>query len=641
MGVRLNQNNLDQLAKQRKRQKAIYRKMKRKERLGKFLKILAFVVIFIIVFDTYDKGMEEKFHLNFDFKMPKINFKMPKFEFKMPDFSSNKKDKKKDSSGNYTSELTGKVVSYVPVDDRPIYTTRIQYLADSFGIKLKMPDNKYYKTYVGEGENSYPNYSTKYGNPDKIAKWLEDQEDAGCDYYIISLDQMFSGGIVGSSYLTDDDMKIYGNGVKASKKVITKLLEDENNHIYFIDSVMGLSVESGFMDFTEEDKQMLLGYTSQSRKELKGDDLTISKIADHYGVDSSGNSIPTDNMNLDKLSRYLSARERKLKYSEYIINTIHSSGNKNAHIYYGISDSGASSYNIQRNDVDYILYFANKNHVDVPILDGVSTMTQYAFSDMLLDSVSKKLKVKVTYYGDYNQAIDSSDYTYGGYLAALLDNLSIRQVEENPDFEILVYTNNQYEVREEKARSLTIHYLENIREHIPTVIMNDASIMEDQILINYLSDYDTNQVPMGYLIGYSNWNRFVDSSKIALAEGITRSLYLLGEGDSADCDKGYVKVMAESFIEDMAYLPFNKDTLDVDVTATNMTENAKKIIANLQAGNYISSIKPYSESGIRSVGAYNYNYPWNRVEELDFDVSATLTDAKKITIPDHLPEKEG
>ena len=600
------------------------RVVKRKKK-RKFPKVLFLMIVFVLVFVFYEQGM----NLNFDW-LPDFKFD---FKFEMPEiFKGGKKGSSKRES--YDSQLVGKVVAYVPIDDRAIHTTRMSYLAESYGIKLKTPEKKYYKTYIGSGDNSYAGYSTKYGNPVKILSWLKEQEEAGCDYYILSLDQLFSGGVVGSSYLSDTDFEVYGkNSISNIRKYLETLMKDKNNHVYLIDSVVGLSVMPEFMDFTLEDYQMLVAFSSFPRKVFNGEELTIENISENYLMDVNDSTIYTD-LDLEKLNRYLSARERKLALSKSILEMIHNSDNSNVHIYYGIEDSGGEGANIQTNDIAYIRSLAAKNELYVPIREKSSTLVEVAFADMLLDSITKDVSVKVTYYGDPNQMITSSMESYGSFMSSFMNDLSINLVEEDPDFEVLVYTRTVPEMREANANQLLNHYLHNIKEHIPTVIINDADYREDLFLINNLSDYELTQVPMGYLIGYSNWNEYIHSCRIAFSEGITRFLFLASERDDEDCDKGYIKVMTESFVEDMSYLPSAKDSLDVVLVEKNTEVVRKRIISNLQTGNYITGIHKYSEGGIRSVGTYNYNFSWNRVDDLDFDVSATLTDAHSITIPD-------
>lgn len=84
-------------------------------------------------------------------------------------------------------------VAYVPLDDRPVNTDRVEYLAGSLGYELVMPDAEAYRTRLDEqppGESGL-----KYGDRAALYEWVLEQEESGCDRYILSLDQLLSGAL--------------------------------------------------------------------------------------------------------------------------------------------------------------------------------------------------------------------------------------------------------------------------------------------------------------------------------------------------------------------------------------------------------------------------------------------------------------
>ena len=220
----------ERLMRERQRQAYLARKRIKKERKRKVIRFIIFILVFIFAFVFYENG----------FSLDLSNFKWKGFNV---DIFKKKEKEQKTKTESYKSSMAGEVVAYVPIDDRPIHTTRIEYLARSAGFELKMPEAKNYRTHIGTGENSYAEYNTKYGNPAKISSWLVDLDKEGCDYFIISLDQMFSGGLVSSQYISDEEITIYGQKMDYYKKVIESLLADANNHIYIIDSICLLQKE--------------------------------------------------------------------------------------------------------------------------------------------------------------------------------------------------------------------------------------------------------------------------------------------------------------------------------------------------------------------------------------------------------------
>lgn len=609
--------NEERIREYRKQQAMLRRKQEKIEKRGKRFKALFLIIIFVLVFVFYENG------LNFNFKF-NINFDFLKKSKKGGEDTVEKEKK------TPTSALKGKFIAYVPMDDRSVHTSRIIYLAESAGYELKMPDMKAYKTYLETGNNSYAGYNTTYGNPSKIAVWLLDMENAGCDYYLLSLDQLFSGGIVGSQYLSDDDFKMYDRGVDSAQRALAKIMGDKKNHVYLMDSIMGLSVTPGFQDFTANDYNLLVDYSSKERKNV--DALEIDKIAENYILDPNGNSYSTD-LNLEKLNRYLAARERKLTYSQYIIDSIGKVKKQdNIYLYYGIDGMGNG---IQKNDVSFVKSIMKGTKNSIPVRDGLSSVSEEMFTKMLLDAIDQDISVNVRYYGDSNQKISNSNSTYTGFMNELMTDLGLK-MDKNANIDVLVYTKNEVPTRDDSAKKLLNQYLSNIKNHVPTIIINDAS-SDDFALTRYLIDYKSTSIPMGYVIGYSSWGGFVHSSRIALSQGITRYLYLTQKSKNESSDKGFLKSLSFGYFEDIAYNQSSKDSTDLRVIQSKMDATTKKIRENMQSSNYISNLTTYKEKSITSIDVYNFKFPWGRPDEIDFDVSA-VTDTKthKVKIPNEV-----
>ena len=98
------------------------------------------------------------------------------------------------------------VIAYVPLDDRPDNVGRVEYLAESLGYTLHMPEEWMYKTLLdGQIEDYYTengleikSWTGQSGYPALLSRWVLEQEAAGCDRYILSMDQLLYGGLVAS-----------------------------------------------------------------------------------------------------------------------------------------------------------------------------------------------------------------------------------------------------------------------------------------------------------------------------------------------------------------------------------------------------------------------------------------------------------
>ena len=94
-------------------------------------------------------------------------------------------------------------IVYVPIDDRPVGVDRVIYQAESAGFDLIMPDADLYRTRLdNQPKNSN---GTQYGDGTAVMNWMK-SISSQYDYYVISLDQMFSGGLVNSRYPSDNTL---------------------------------------------------------------------------------------------------------------------------------------------------------------------------------------------------------------------------------------------------------------------------------------------------------------------------------------------------------------------------------------------------------------------------------------------------
>ena len=104
------------------------------------------------------------------------------------------------------AETDSTAVAYIPLDDRPDNVGQVVYLAESLGYTLNMPEEWTYKTlldgqsedYCAENGLEPMPQSFPHGSPSALYDWVLEQEAAGCDRYILSMDQMLYGGLVAS-----------------------------------------------------------------------------------------------------------------------------------------------------------------------------------------------------------------------------------------------------------------------------------------------------------------------------------------------------------------------------------------------------------------------------------------------------------
>lgn len=128
------------------------------------------------------------------------------------------------------------VVAYIPLDDRPVNVERIEYLAASAGITLLMPESPLFATRLdGQPQNS----GGQIGDRKALLEWLKSVERKA-DIFVLSLDQMLSGGLVGSRWLDNTDLTFE---YEVADYIITLT---KKKQVCLFDTVMRLASTTGF-----------------------------------------------------------------------------------------------------------------------------------------------------------------------------------------------------------------------------------------------------------------------------------------------------------------------------------------------------------------------------------------------------------
>ena len=144
------------------------------------------------------------------------------------------------------------VIAYVPLDDRPDNVGRVEYLAESLGYVLNMPEEWMFKTLLdGQMEDYYAengletqSWTGQSGYPGLLYDWVLEQEASGCDRYLLSVDQLLYGGLV-ASRLAETTTERDGEPWPLTdllESLLSALAEDPNNEVWLLDSVMRLAV---------------------------------------------------------------------------------------------------------------------------------------------------------------------------------------------------------------------------------------------------------------------------------------------------------------------------------------------------------------------------------------------------------------
>lgn len=471
------------------------------------------------------------------------------------------------ASSQVTAAENKPVIAYVPLDDRPVCVDRVLYQAQAAGFEVLMPDADLYQTHL---DNQLLNSNgTQYGDGTAIMNWLK-TVDARCDWFVISIDQMLSGGLVNSraSYrysLTESETAIID--------YLIELAKDPQNHVYFVDTVMRLASTGGYDGYTGAEYDALRAYGSQERKIFSTTDYMLSdynasaekvnKIYDNYQIGKSGETLTYDTAVLSStaIQNYHYARHRKMN----IINLMIQYAGSDASYVIGVDDASPND-NIQRNEINFIKTRMELLGRDYSLSADTDSSGMMAVAQCVNDYYASQPTVKVRYYGG-REDYAADDYDIGTLRENIdthLESLDCHQTQGDAEIELLVLTQpSAYSEYGTYISQLMTQLKTNLAVRRPTIVL-DVSTSENYSnwfgnVNDNLQDHLCTEVDLSQLLGYSNWNTAGNSIGIGVAQGISRYTYLHCSDTITEASHiGFLKSMTYAYIKDISYLAKNK-----------------------------------------------------------------------------------
>lgn len=555
------------------------------------------------------------------------------------------------SNGTSTAEnngaavVTGKtgteepILAYVPLDNRTVNVDRVIYEAESAGFKVMMPDPDLYATRLdGQPLNSN---GTQYGDGEKLLNWLMEM-DKKTDYFVISLDQILSGGLVNSRTLCDTNYR-------KEYKMIDKILElSQNNHVYIIDTVARLaSCTVGYQGATQDTYNYLRQYNITPRKVMKEKFLTVDSIVSGYERDENDRIILVDKRYGKEVDNSLLTRKRKLSLIDYILTNDTTGKTK---YFIGIDDSNSQN-TIQTNEINYIRQKMGGRGL---IYSGADELGMMAVLSLMIDHYGYSVKASAAYFGETEASSAGSAYdieTVRENVDNHLKSIGVHLVDKDKaDLDIVVLTSPSKNILNSKYITKMIDYINNnISQGIPTIVINSAP----SAYSGNLEYRMVRECEMSMLLSYSSWGTVGNSIGLAFCNGISRYLYLHSRTDSSDkADIAFLKGLIFSFEKDISYIRGGgKDLFNTYITSKgwstsnfyqsgaqvetvnrelerllknsdyNVTVN--DIIDNLTDCRYLKGLG--GECGIiGKIRLSNYSAPFFRTYEIRFDIGVDL-----------------
>ena len=534
-------------------------------------------------------------------------------------------------------ENTGPIVSYIPLDDRPVNTDRVRYLADSLGYRLQMPEEDLYRTRLdGQGENAN---GTPYGDRAALYGWLQRQEAAGCSRYLLSLDQLLSGGLVNSRSFPGEDVALSDGTVLGEAEFLSAILDllaDGENEVYLLDTVMRLAPTVGYQGWDLAGYEALRAYGMAARPALAGDELTAERIAAAYPLGADGEPLDPADFGLteEAVQRYLLCRERKLRLTGEALRL--TEGMENVHFLIGVDDS-APTDSIQTSELAYLRRAVEGRGA---VLSGADEDGMLALCRMYAqcDGSGTMPAVTVRYFGG-SESGASSDYDHQPMTEIVEAHLAYLGcgTGEDGDLQLLVLTAPAEEGQRGRAIRDCVSALRQARaDGTPTILMDAAKN-------GYGTDFQKELVKkteLGFLLGYAGFYDLANATGIALANGVARWLCLQSGAERTQGQEDAFRLtLADSLVKDICYknqakietTVYVRDTLQGDPdnfcrtgTAAEdvlpqaesvLREAAGDVLRNLSASAMLTDAAG-KLGGFGQLAIGKVSFPWLRVFEI-------------------------
>lgn len=555
-----------------------------------------------------------------------------------------------------------KVIAYVPLDDRPDNEERVVYLAESLGYVLEMPERDLYHTAL-DGQPLNTN-GTQCGDRAALYEWVLAQEAAGCDRYILFMDQLLSGGLVNSRHMTRSETITLSDGtVLAERELLHELLltlaADSGNRVWLLDSVMRLAPTVGYAGFGLEEYNALREYGMQARPELAEDELGLERVLELYGKSADGADFVASDFDLtgEQVVAYLNARIRKLELADHMLWLLNRFGNEfypglsreNFRVLIGIDDSSEED-SIQKNEIAFLRTQLREGDA---LLSGVDDLAFKAVAKLYLEEIGwSGADVCVRYYGGTEEQ-PACAYDYKPLTEIVAEHFDFFDLAETEypaqcDLMLLVLTQPADEAKKAEYYEALIQELKNREDtdHPPVMLIDAGNARYGTAFHQAL----TKEVELGWLLSYAGALDMAIVTGTALSHGVARYARLCYDRDSITqtSERAFLRTVADSILKDFCYrhvvraevTAYARDTLSgvadnfwdpvidrdalLELLERRMTEETAAVIANLERSNFISALVAgsgeYAERGWGGVALDHYRFPWDRAFEIGMDI---------------------
>lgn len=561
-------------------------------------------------------------------------------------------------------------IVYIPLDDRPLSKDRVELMAEMLNVKLVMPETDLYATRLdGQATNSN---GTQYGDRGALMAWLMEQAEQH-DTFILSMDQLLSGGLMNSRCMTGMEKLTLPDGTEMTEYEVIDYIAalSETKQVYVIDSVMRLALSAGYGGYGLEAYSLTRSYGKLPRTILTGNQLTLDNVIAGYrqclSTQASVGTVAEDatpegevvsafgmaaalqaerrsgvaaaQSEDEIITQYLSIRERKLRLLDYAVRKL--SGQPNIAYILGVDDSFTGN-NIHTNELAYIEKIAGENLSVFSALDGLAQMILGRIYDDWAGS--RTVRLNVTYYGAAADMIPEFNYQpVSELISSTADYLGAEITTGEGDISVIVVACGSGQNTENFAQVID-QINQNELNQIPTILIdfteNNSAALQAMLI---------QSVHIGNLLAYSGYNDGAVRVSIALSKGISRYRGLF-QDLPASSHAAQAEAIAAALVREQYKTGGTQSRVGDVLSAQGVncnnfgTDNAallekyrrslddamkadtKALMENIARSNVIVSLEPYTVQGIASAELGDCTFPWNRTFEIGFELDCTLSE---------------
>jgi len=548
----------------------------------------------------------------------------------------------------------GEIIAYVPLDDRPDNEERVIYLAESLGYTLAMPERDLYHTALDDQPLNAN--GTQSGDRGALFSWVLEQERSGCDRYVLSMDQLLSGGLVHSrAMFNHEDITCGLNGQQVTLSeyeamgiLLQNLAEDPDNRVWLLDSVMRLAPTVGYQGGTLEEYNALRAYGAEPRPELTGAELTLGGIEAHYGLGAHGQLLDHKAYGLTDawMAEYLAARGRKLELSHTMMEIVTGIRADNIRVLIGIDDSSEEN-SIQKNEIAYLRSLLREGDA---LLSGVDDLAFKAVAKLYLEEIGWQGAVaSVDYFGGTEDQ-PACAYDYKALEEIVEEHFEFFGLERengNHDLAVLVLTQPEDPAKKREYCDALVREMQWRREaNCPTILIDAGNGQYGTMFHELL----TQRTELGWLLSYAGFLDMAIVTGTALSHGVARYAFLHHGEQTEVTERAFLRTVADSILKDFCYKNivrndilayvrgdlagsadnFHQPDIDREAVLARLESGMKTatadVIRNLEQSNFIADITElpaeteFTERGWGGIELTNYRFPWDRAFEIGMDI---------------------